>query len=138
MAPLFGIDFVGSVDYFLFKNLWIDLSCADLSGVHDSYWTHACDVDRMNIILREKFVELYEMPILENVRTFLSFPAGVYWFQAGPIWYLCGTIYLKCLTLNPVTQIKPQLILLWTTQHFYILFQKSQLLLYQVCTKMNI
>ncbi|XP_078171359.1 DNA-directed RNA polymerase 1B, mitochondrial-like [Carex rostrata] len=53
----------------------------NFAGVHDSYWTHACDVDRMNIILREKFVELYEMPILENLlsgfeKTFpnLSFP----------------------------------------------------------------
>lgn len=36
-------------------------------GVHDSYWTHACNVDEMNRILREKFVELYEQPILENV-----------------------------------------------------------------------
>ncbi|KAL3640220.1 DNA-directed RNA polymerase 2, chloroplastic/mitochondrial [Castilleja foliolosa] len=36
------------------------------AGVHDSYWTHACDVDEMNKILREKFVELYEAPILEN------------------------------------------------------------------------
>lgn len=37
------------------------------AGVHDSYWTHACDVDLMNQILREKFVELYEIPILEKV-----------------------------------------------------------------------
>ncbi|WJX80869.1 DNA-directed RNA polymerase 2, chloroplastic/mitochondrial [Trifolium repens] len=37
------------------------------AGVHDSYWTHACDVDSMNRILREKFVELYEAPILENL-----------------------------------------------------------------------
>ncbi|KAE8718734.1 DNA-directed RNA polymerase 2 [Hibiscus syriacus] len=37
------------------------------SGVHDSYWTHASDVDTMNRILREKFVELYEKPILENL-----------------------------------------------------------------------
>lgn len=37
------------------------------AGVHDSYWTHACDVDNMNRILREKFVELYETPILENL-----------------------------------------------------------------------
>lgn len=38
-----------------------------MAGVHDSYWTHACDVDQMNKILREKFVELYDAPILENV-----------------------------------------------------------------------
>ena len=41
--------------------------CSIIIGVHDSYWTHACDVDQMNRILREKFVELYEQPILENV-----------------------------------------------------------------------
>lgn len=39
----------------------------NMAGVHDSFWTHACNVDVMNQILREKFVELYSMPILENV-----------------------------------------------------------------------
>ncbi|KAL6135464.1 hypothetical protein ACLB2K_067692 [Fragaria x ananassa] len=39
----------------------------NFAGVHDSYWTHACDVDVMNRILREKFVELYETPILERL-----------------------------------------------------------------------
>ncbi|KAJ0038285.1 hypothetical protein Pint_23430 [Pistacia integerrima] len=37
------------------------------AGVHDSYWTHASDIDEMNRILREKFVELYSKPILENL-----------------------------------------------------------------------
>ncbi|CAL9212084.1 unnamed protein product [Musa hybrid cultivar] len=39
----------------------------NFAGVHDSYWTHACDVDQMNRILCEKFVELYERPILEEL-----------------------------------------------------------------------
>ncbi|KAL5826186.1 hypothetical protein ACOSQ4_017983 [Xanthoceras sorbifolium] len=39
----------------------------NFAGVHDSYWTHACDVDEMNRILREKFVELYNTTILENL-----------------------------------------------------------------------
>jgi len=39
----------------------------NFAGVHDSFWTHACDVDKMNTILREKFVELYEAPILEDL-----------------------------------------------------------------------
>jgi len=43
-----------------------------LTGVHDSFWTHACDVDKLNIILREKFVELYSQPILENVSVICS------------------------------------------------------------------
>ncbi|KAL7137956.1 hypothetical protein ABFS83_10G130300 [Erythranthe nasuta] len=47
------------------------IACRDaglrFAGVHDSFWTHACDVDRMNQILRQKFVDLYRMPILENL-----------------------------------------------------------------------
>jgi DNA-directed RNA polymerase len=47
------------------------LACKDaglfFAGVHDSYWTHAGDVEKMNHLLREKFVELYSKPILENV-----------------------------------------------------------------------
>ncbi|CAK9315095.1 unnamed protein product [Citrullus colocynthis] len=47
------------------------LACRDaglrFAGVHDSFWTHACDVDQMNLILREKFVELYSMPVLETL-----------------------------------------------------------------------
>ncbi|CAN1166839.1 DNA-directed RNA polymerase 3, chloroplastic [Linum perenne] len=48
------------------------LACRDanlrFAGVHDSFWTHACDVDTLNRLLREKFVELYSMPILENLQ----------------------------------------------------------------------
>lgn len=44
-----------------------------MAGVHDSYWTHACDVHEMNNILRQKFVELYEIPILENVSIITKF-----------------------------------------------------------------
>ncbi|KAL8488613.1 hypothetical protein ACS0TY_024319 [Phlomoides rotata] len=47
------------------------IACRDaglrFAGVHDSFWTHACDVDRMNLILRHKFVDLYNTPILENL-----------------------------------------------------------------------
>lgn len=37
------------------------------AGVHDSYWTHAGDVERMNEILREKFIELHSRPLLEDL-----------------------------------------------------------------------
>ncbi|OMO87107.1 DNA-directed RNA polymerase, phage-type, partial [Corchorus capsularis] len=47
------------------------VACRDaglnFAGVHDSFWTHACDVEKMNEILREKFVELYSTPVLENL-----------------------------------------------------------------------
>jgi hypothetical protein len=41
------------------------------AGVHDSFWTHAADVEKMNQILRETFVELYKQPILEDVSVFV-------------------------------------------------------------------
>ncbi|KAK8947826.1 hypothetical protein KSP40_PGU011001 [Platanthera guangdongensis] len=58
--------------------------------------THACDVDEMNIILREKFVELYEQPILENVRKEDSSllqqeRAGLISAQSSRKGFLCST-----------------------------------------------
>lgn len=47
------------------------IACVDagltFAGVHDSFWTHACDVDTMNMILREKFIEVHSEPLLENL-----------------------------------------------------------------------
>ena len=38
------------------------------SVVHDSFGTHACDVEQLGMVLREKFVELYSEDVLENFR----------------------------------------------------------------------
>lgn len=37
------------------------------AGVHDSFWTHASDVTRMNEIIRETFIELHSQPILRDL-----------------------------------------------------------------------
>eukprot|EP00761_Pharyngomonas_kirbyi_P003872 gb/GECH01003876.1/.p1 GENE.gb/GECH01003876.1/~~gb/GECH01003876.1/.p1 ORF type:complete len:918 (+),score=223.69 gb/GECH01003876.1/:1-2754(+) len=37
------------------------------ASVHDSFWTHANDVDEMNQIIREQFVELHSQPLLETL-----------------------------------------------------------------------
>lgn len=39
------------------------------SAVHDSFWTHACDVDEMNGVLRDAFVELHGRPLLDELKT---------------------------------------------------------------------
>jgi DNA-directed RNA polymerase len=39
------------------------------SSVHDSFWTHACDIDSMNEVLREQFIALYSQPILDDLYT---------------------------------------------------------------------
>ena len=50
------------------------------AAVHDSFWTHPCDVDEMNREIRECFVELHSYPILEeldaNFRLALGKKAG--------------------------------------------------------------
>ncbi|KAJ1396312.1 mitochondrial single-subunit RNA polymerase, partial [Ochromonadaceae sp. CCMP2298] len=42
------------------------------AAVHDSYWTHPSDIPIMNECLREAFVELYEYPVLEELRESLQ------------------------------------------------------------------
>ena len=37
------------------------------ASVHDSYWTHAGDVDIMNECIREQFIVLHSQPILERL-----------------------------------------------------------------------
>lgn len=37
------------------------------AGVHDSYWTHAADVKRMNEILRSQFIKLHGSPIINSL-----------------------------------------------------------------------
>ncbi|CAF0957151.1 unnamed protein product [Adineta ricciae] len=42
-------------------------------SVHDSFWTHACDVDRLGQYCREQFIALHREPLLEILsRDFLS------------------------------------------------------------------
>ncbi|KAJ8774990.1 hypothetical protein K2173_019994 [Erythroxylum novogranatense] len=72
-----ALNFAGSFELFSLRRFAISnyhcfiievmVSWVMIAGVHDSYCTHACDVDEMNRMLREKFVELYETPTLENV-----------------------------------------------------------------------
>lgn len=57
-----------SVDLFLLLAYTYKFFVVNLTpGVHDSYWTHAGDADVLKRLLREKFVELYEQPVLEDV-----------------------------------------------------------------------
>lgn len=42
------------------------------ASVHDSFWTHAGDVDVMNKILRESFVTLHSEPLLEQLAAYFK------------------------------------------------------------------
>ena len=43
------------------------------ASVHDSYWTHACSIDKMSEIIRDTFIALHSSDVLkklhEEVRT---------------------------------------------------------------------
>lgn len=47
-------------------------ACGDknmaFAAVHDSYWTHACDVDEMNKAIRDEFVRLHENDTISQLK----------------------------------------------------------------------
>eukprot|EP00577_Skeletonema_sp_RCC1716_P004615 CAMPEP_0113419448 /NCGR_PEP_ID=MMETSP0013_2-20120614/26785_1 /TAXON_ID=2843 ORGANISM="Skeletonema costatum, Strain 1716" /NCGR_SAMPLE_ID=MMETSP0013_2 /ASSEMBLY_ACC=CAM_ASM_000158 /LENGTH=1175 /DNA_ID=CAMNT_0000306831 /DNA_START=111 /DNA_END=3638 /DNA_ORIENTATION=+ /assembly_acc=CAM_ASM_000158 len=50
------------------------------SAVHDSYWTHPCDIEEMNAILRESFINLYNQPLLQDLKKMweLRYPSIIF------------------------------------------------------------
>lgn len=38
------------------------------ASIHDSFWTHACDVNSLNVILRDAFVEMHSEDIIGRLR----------------------------------------------------------------------
>jgi DNA-directed RNA polymerase len=40
----------------------------DFATAHDSFWTHARDIDTMNKVLREQFIKLHKQSLMENLR----------------------------------------------------------------------
>ena len=38
------------------------------AAVHDSFWTHPADIERLNAILREAFIELHSVNIMEKLK----------------------------------------------------------------------
>ncbi|ORX70146.1 DNA/RNA polymerase, partial [Linderina pennispora] len=67
----FPPNFVHSLDASHMILSAIECKKADLvfASVHDSYWTHACDVDKMNMILRDQFVQLHTRDIMGSLKS---------------------------------------------------------------------
>jgi len=50
------------------------------ASVHDSFWTHPCDVDVMNVILREAFIRMHQGDLIKQLRDeFLERYKGYYY-----------------------------------------------------------
>lgn len=66
----FPPNYVHSLDssHMLLTAVEMDRRGLTYSAVHDSFWTHACDVDEMNEALRQCFIDLYSRPLLADLK----------------------------------------------------------------------
>jgi DNA-directed RNA polymerase len=66
----FPPNFIHSLDasHMIFTTLACKDEGINFAAVHDSYWTHACDVDRLRDILRREFIKLHSSDIIKNLK----------------------------------------------------------------------
>ncbi|CEP64943.1 DNA-directed RNA polymerase LALA0_S15e00892g [Lachancea lanzarotensis] len=66
----FPPNFIHSLDasHMLLSALKCGEKGLDFAAVHDSYWTHASDIDTMNVLLREQFIKLHEVDLIERLK----------------------------------------------------------------------
>ncbi|KAJ3112207.1 DNA-directed RNA polymerase [Phlyctochytrium bullatum] len=69
-SSAFPPNFVHSLDatHMMLSAIACQKAGIDFASVHDSYWTHACDVKLMSTILRDAFVRLHSQNILHRLR----------------------------------------------------------------------
>ncbi|RKF83818.1 DNA-directed RNA polymerase, mitochondrial [Golovinomyces cichoracearum] len=62
----FPPNFIHSLDasHMILSAIGCDKLGLSFAAVHDSFWTHACNVDTMNNVLREKFIEIHNDDII--------------------------------------------------------------------------
>ncbi|TQS39419.1 hypothetical protein Golomagni_00062 [Golovinomyces magnicellulatus] len=62
----FPPNFIHSLDasHMILSAIGCDKLGLSFAAVHDSFWTHACNVDTMNNVLREKFIEIHSDDII--------------------------------------------------------------------------
>lgn len=87
----------------------MDTAGLAFAGVHDSFWTHAADVPRMNQLLREQFVALHSQPLLEQLLA--SFQVGGWCCFVMPGRFCSEELWKKAvapLTLPPEPPLQEQ------------------------------
>ncbi|PWY98909.1 DNA/RNA polymerase [Testicularia cyperi] len=78
-ASAFPPNFIHSLDatHMILTALECHAAGLTFASVHDSYWTHACDIETMSDMIRETFVRLHTQDILHRLRDeFLQRYAG--------------------------------------------------------------
>ncbi|UZJ54205.1 hypothetical protein CBS101457_003525 [Exobasidium rhododendri] len=69
-ASAFPPNFIHSLDatHMLLTALECQIAKLTFASVHDSYWTHACDIETMSDIIRDTFVRLHSCDILQKLQ----------------------------------------------------------------------
>lgn len=69
-ASAFPPNFIHSLDatHMFLTALECQQNKLTFASVHDSYWTHACDIDTMSEIIRDTFIQLHSTDILTHLR----------------------------------------------------------------------
>lgn len=65
----FPPNFIHSLDatHMILSALGCDKAGLQFAAVHDSFWTHAADVDRMNVILRDCFIRVHSEDVIGRI-----------------------------------------------------------------------
>ncbi|PYH94925.1 mitochondrial DNA-directed RNA polymerase [Aspergillus ellipticus CBS 707.79] len=65
----FPPNFIHSLDatHMMLSAIACNRAGLSFSAVHDSFWTHACDVDSMNELLREAFVRMHSDDVIKRL-----------------------------------------------------------------------
>lgn len=65
----FPPNFVHSLDstHMMLTSMYLWAHGCTFAGVHDCFWTHACQIPLLNQVCRDQFVNLHSYPILENL-----------------------------------------------------------------------
>ncbi|KAH6911990.1 mitochondrial RNA polymerase [Coprinopsis sp. MPI-PUGE-AT-0042] len=69
-ASAFPPNFVHSLDatHMLLTALECNKRELVFASVHDSYWTHACDIDEMSMVIRDTFINLHSADVLGRLQ----------------------------------------------------------------------
>ena len=81
-ATAFPPNFIHSLDasHMLMSAIACDKAGLTFASVHDSFWTHACDVDTLNVVLREAFIRMHSGDLVKKLRDeFLERYKGYYY-----------------------------------------------------------
>ena len=98
----FPPNFVHSLDasHMILTSLKCKEAGITFASVHDSFWTHAADVDVMNRHIREEFYRMYNQPILERLRDSFVVQLGSDGHKIPPL-PKQGDLDLECVLNSP-------------------------------------